>query len=114
MAASGESRSLDSAAEMALRAVPVPETETEIAERTAGSVHRLCLGAGGCWTAGCARVLRVQGVGSASVVEKLDNPALDFVRRGFVARETRRASRGPERELGVSAHMGERSVDPPS
>lgn len=83
MAASGGSRSLDSAVERALKAAPA--TETEIAERTAGSGHRLCLGVGGLRIAGCARVLRGREVGSASVVEKLGNPVLDFVQRGFVA-----------------------------
>lgn len=81
VAASGESRSLDSAVERALKAAP----ETEIAEQTGGSGHRLCLGAGALQTAGCARVLRGRGVGSAGVVEKLGNPALDFVQMEFVA-----------------------------
>lgn len=83
VAASGESRSLDSAAGRVLKAASA--TETGIAERAAGSGHRLCLGAGGLRTAGCARVLRDRGVGSVSVVEKLGNPALDFVQMGFVA-----------------------------
>lgn len=83
MAASGESRSLDSAVERALKVAPA--SETEIVELIARSGHRLCLGVGGLRVAERVRVKRDRGVGFASVAEKLGKPVLEFVKMRFAA-----------------------------